>query len=90
MLVGSMVVAIGGIGLIVFIVISLIVVLVKFIFLGNSKYKNVDFDSMTGYEFEDFCVEVKSYGLYEDLYRCTLYGVEEVYEDYWKEKNGEM
>lgn len=41
-------------------------------------------------EFEDFCVEVKFYGLYEDLYRCTLCGVEEVYEDYWKEKNGEM
>lgn len=42
------------------------------------------------YEFEDFCVEVKSYGLYEDLYRYVLYGIEEVYEDYWKEKNGEM
>lgn len=55
MLFGSMIVAIGGFGLIVFIAISVIVGLVKFIFLRNNKYKNVDFDSMTGYEFENFC-----------------------------------
>lgn len=30
------------------------------------------------------------YGLYEDLYIDNTYSVEDVYEDYWKEKNGDM
>lgn len=42
------------------------------------------------YDIDDFCVEVGFYGLYEDLYKCTTLSVEQVYEEYWKEKNGEM
>jgi predicted metal-dependent hydrolase len=34
----------------------------------------------------DFCIDVLSYGLYEDLYKSNTYSVEDVYEDYWKEK----
>ena len=42
-------------------------------------------------EYDDIlCVDVISYGLYEDLYKeCTL-SVEQAYEEYWNEKNGEM
>ena len=42
------------------------------------------------YEFEDFFAEIEFYGLYEDLYTYTTLSVEQSYEEYWKEKNGEM
>ena len=36
------------------------------------------------------CVDVISYGLYEDLYKECTFSVEQAYEEYWNEKNGEM
>ena len=42
-------------------------------------------------EYEDIlCVDVISYGLYEDLYKECTFSVEQAYEEYWNEKNGEM
>ena len=42
-------------------------------------------------EYDDIlCVDVINYSLYEDLYKGNTYSVEDAYEDYWKEKNGEM
>ena len=35
------------------------------------------------------CVDVISYGLYEDLYKECTFSVEQAYEEYWNEKNGE-
>ena len=35
-------------------------------------------------------VDVISYGLYEDLYKEYTFSVEQAYEEYWNEKNGEM
>ena len=32
------------------------------------------------------CIDVISYGLYEDLYKYNTYSVEDAYKDYWKEK----
>lgn len=37
-----------------------------------------------------FCVDVINYGLYEDLYKEYTFSVEQAYEEYWNEKNGEM
>lgn len=37
----------------------------------------------------DECVGVVFYGLYEDFYKDVVFGVEEVYEEYWNEVNGE-
>ena len=36
------------------------------------------------------CVDAISYGLYEDLYKECTFSVEQAYEEYWNEKNGEM
>lgn len=42
-------------------------------------------------EYDDIlCVDVVSYGLYEDLYKECTFSVEQAYEEYWNEKNGEM
>ena len=35
-------------------------------------------------------VDAVSYGLYEDLYKEYTFSVEQAYEEYWNEKNGEM
>lgn len=42
------------------------------------------------HEFDDYVIEVKSYGLYEDLYKCVTLSIEQAYEEYWKEENGEV
>lgn len=42
-------------------------------------------------EYDDIiCVDAISYGLYEDLYKEYAFSVEQAYEEYWNEKNGEM
>ena len=42
-------------------------------------------------EYDDIlCVDVVSYVVYEDLYKECTFSVEQAYEEYWNEKNGEM
>ena len=43
-------------------------------------------------DFDDdiLCMDMIHYGLYEDLYKECTCSVEQAYEEYWNEKNGEM
>ena len=46
---------------------------------------------MSFVEEDILCVDgVIYYGLYEDLYKECTFSVEQAYEEYWNEKNGEM